>query len=348
MYFFVLAAKSRSLYRSVPYVMDTFDNSNYIELWETLQGKNDFTKISTCEIQEQFCSFCGEDKIVRDNRSGDIICRNCGVILEERMIDNSAEWRNYAGDDNSMSAQKTRCSRINEMFPVSSSSSVFRTSRPELKHLEKLSLRGSIPYSEKMLMDVKNEFSHYLGDSVPLNIQQQALCIYKEYKTSINPRTKKAPINRGKNRTGILAACIHKAHINASRTISASDLARYFKCNTSVIKKGESILNQYVKDASSRVIETDPQEYVTTYCTALGLPPSFIKDIQEIAEKIVSHKDTNKKLQSSKPNSIAAGCLWYIISENNLDPPFSKKIVSQITGVSDVTFTTICDIICKL
>jgi transcription initiation factor TFIIB len=38
-------------------------------------------------------------RYVADTSAGDIVCRGCGLVLGERIIDESAEWINYANDD---------------------------------------------------------------------------------------------------------------------------------------------------------------------------------------------------------------------------------------------------------
>lgn len=34
-----------------------------------------------------------------DTTAGEVICRECGVVLGERLIDDGAEWRTFNNDD---------------------------------------------------------------------------------------------------------------------------------------------------------------------------------------------------------------------------------------------------------
>jgi len=47
------------------------------------------------------CRDCREDppELYEDHASGDLICANCGLVLQERAIDQSSEWRTFANDD---------------------------------------------------------------------------------------------------------------------------------------------------------------------------------------------------------------------------------------------------------
>lgn len=45
------------------------------------------------------CRFHKEAVLIEDARAGDMICSECGLVVGERMIDVSSEWRTFADDD---------------------------------------------------------------------------------------------------------------------------------------------------------------------------------------------------------------------------------------------------------
>ncbi|EFN54856.1 hypothetical protein CHLNCDRAFT_24273 [Chlorella variabilis] len=45
---------------------------------------------------EQQCPDCGQSDFVEDHASGDLVCRNCGVVVEAHVIDERSEWRTFA------------------------------------------------------------------------------------------------------------------------------------------------------------------------------------------------------------------------------------------------------------
>lgn len=50
----------------------------------------------------QMCPNCREPtSLVDDHATGDLICEECGAVLESHVIDESAEWRNFADGDKS-------------------------------------------------------------------------------------------------------------------------------------------------------------------------------------------------------------------------------------------------------
>ena len=61
-------------------------------------------------------------KIVTDWSSGDTICTNCGMVLDERLIsENMSEYRIFA-DDNNTSSSKTRVGKTQSIFESNISS----------------------------------------------------------------------------------------------------------------------------------------------------------------------------------------------------------------------------------
>ncbi|KAI7198772.1 hypothetical protein KC365_g19171, partial [Hortaea werneckii] len=47
------------------------------------------------------CKDCQEDppNLFDDHASGDIMCDSCGLVLSQRNIDMSSEWRTFSNDD---------------------------------------------------------------------------------------------------------------------------------------------------------------------------------------------------------------------------------------------------------
>lgn len=51
---------------------------------------------SSDEIEDQCeCSDCGSNDIISDENRGEKICSQCGLVIEDRMIDVGSEWRAY-------------------------------------------------------------------------------------------------------------------------------------------------------------------------------------------------------------------------------------------------------------
>src|SRR5215213_489526 len=45
------------------------------------------------------CSICKSNQTVTDPESGDIICRNCGLVLSDRAQESRPEWRAFTSEE---------------------------------------------------------------------------------------------------------------------------------------------------------------------------------------------------------------------------------------------------------
>ena len=42
------------------------------------------------------CSDCGSRELTRDETRGEVVCEDCGLVLEDNVIDQGAEWRVFS------------------------------------------------------------------------------------------------------------------------------------------------------------------------------------------------------------------------------------------------------------
>ena len=42
------------------------------------------------------CDECGSRNLDRDETRGEIVCQDCGLVLEDKVIDQGAEWRVFS------------------------------------------------------------------------------------------------------------------------------------------------------------------------------------------------------------------------------------------------------------
>lgn len=59
------------------------------------------------ELRKVGCKVHGDADLINDVASGDLVCVQCGVVVDERMVCEEAEWRNFEGD--SMADKWSKC-----------------------------------------------------------------------------------------------------------------------------------------------------------------------------------------------------------------------------------------------
>jgi transcription initiation factor TFIIIB Brf1 subunit/transcription initiation factor TFIIB len=76
---------------------------------------------------------------------------------------------------------------------------------------------------------------------------------------------------------------------------------------------------------------TTPSSFIERFCTQLNMPTDYITLANFIAMKI----EKNNMISEHTPNSVAAGIIYLISTEFNLN--ISKKEIQQISDISEVT-----------
>lgn len=68
------------------------------------------------QLNQTGCKTHGEAHLLKDVRSGDLVCAECGFVVEDRMICEDAEWRNYADDSMATKWMKSRAGDAENPF----------------------------------------------------------------------------------------------------------------------------------------------------------------------------------------------------------------------------------------
>ena len=52
------------------------------------------------------CSICNDGEMVTDPKSGEVICRNCGLVMLDKIQESRPEWRAFNADDSKDRSRK--------------------------------------------------------------------------------------------------------------------------------------------------------------------------------------------------------------------------------------------------
>ena len=75
-----------------------------IELYDVNKNSsNRHTTVSATTITE--CPSCGNEKIITDSESGEIICDKCGRVISDKLQEIGHEWRTFSTDETKVAAR---------------------------------------------------------------------------------------------------------------------------------------------------------------------------------------------------------------------------------------------------
>lgn len=321
--------------------VSSFDNLNILGVHTGVEGcafTSKCRQIQWKEIQEEtmayehtVCSNCQtKDSIIKDQIGGMIVCSNCGHVIESFVFDHSPEWKNY--EDSSASSK--RCGLpTNTLLPQSSlGTTIGGNCNYRLKTLHNW---GLMPYKERSLNTVLNNIKSKCEAAGLLScIEDDAKILYKiasEYKSGTK---KNNIIIRGKNRTGLIAACIFYACKRRGYTKSLKEIAKLFGMKPSCVNKGCKNFIRYVKykniDYNTNL--SHPSQYINQFCAKLKMNKKYTN----ITLKISTNVQKMNIVPTHTPISVAAACILLCATEHSLKY-IDKHLISSIFSISEVT-----------
>jgi transcription initiation factor TFIIB len=310
-----------------------YNKINKKEIWDTfsedVKQLNNIECIYSKNINQ--CEVCSNNLIITEE--GIMVCSNnkCAIIYKD-IIDNTAEWKQTS--DNT--TDQSRCGMpINPLLEESSygckvmCSSV---SSYEMRKIKRYSEWQSMPYKEKSQYD---EFQRITNMAQNGNISKIIIDDAIRYHKLISDNT----TFRGLNRDGIIAASIYiSCRINKTPR-SAREIAKIFHLDNTSATKGCKNAIQIINHLEINLSQSEKSDFGTTnsesfierYCSKINIPKDFIKLSLFVAKVI----HTNNFIPENTPPAIAAGIIFFIITEFNIN--ISKHTINQISEISEVT-----------
>jgi transcription initiation factor TFIIB len=307
---------------------------NKKEIWKTFS--DDFNELKGIECiyksnNTNICDVCLSSLSLTEE--GYMSCSNnkCAIIYKD-IIETSAEWKQY----NENSTDQSRCGMpINPLLEESSYGCKVlcnNTSSYEMRKIKRYSEWQSMPYKEKSQYD---EFQRIINMAQNGNISKIIIDDAIRYHKIISDNT----TFRGLNRDGIIAASIYiSCRINQTPR-SAREIAKIFHLDNTSATKGcknaITIINTIEQDLcqseKSDFGTTNSESFIERYCSKISFPQDLIK-LALFVSKIINKKNL---IPENTPPAIAAGIIYFLINEFNLD--ISKSTINQISEISEVT-----------
>lgn len=294
---------------------------SFDELYKTLDEVNE----PVDKIKENNCCDNIENYMYTES---EINCKCCGSVIND--ILNVPEWR-YYGSQDSKRSDPTRCGMpVNLLLPGSSLGTAINNKG---NIYDKISTRqnwNSMPYKERSKYKVFMEINSKCNvNNLPNIINETAKSLY-----SVISDTK---ISRGKNRKGIIAACVFNACKECKVPRSIKEISKMFDMDPKILTKGcknyteISRLNKgnVIRGQNTSTINLD--DFIERFCYNLSISDKDMKIIKNISTICKSMN----LIYDNTPPAMATGCIYLLLQLKNSD--ISKKVISENCNISEVT-----------
>ena len=279
------------------------------------------------------CPECASTRLIRDYEKGELICTNCGLIIEESIHDMGPEWRAFDSEQKKKRARggapttlmrpnKGLVTEIDQYNRDIRGSKISPKKQAQLRRMRKWHKRISIATSMERNLAIAlaelDRVASYLG--LPDNVKESAALLYR--------RAVKEELIRGRLIESVVAAVVYAICrvMGIPRTLDEISRA------SGVEKKEIGRAYRFLKSQLEiKVPLTDPSQYVPKFAVALKLST----EVQQEAVNLIK-KALRKGLISGRgPTGVAAAALY--IASALKGERRTQKEVADVAGVTEVT-----------
>lgn len=227
-----------------------------------LKQENVHKNVRIVKEQHQFgCRRHGLEYLTDDLSTGDRICTRCALVVEERMVCDEAEWRNFDGDTQAEKWAKSRVGDSENPF-LSDDFNLGTTLKMIDKNQNRVSSYGGSIVNQYKRRSIDNALKHafkeldMMGDriSLPSSVLSRAKALYSQLYRHIKLKGNILFID---SKT---AACLYMACRIEGCPRTTQEIAAIFECGTSIlknaIKRARSVLKlDMPKERSADMID---------------------------------------------------------------------------------------------
>ena len=279
------------------------------------------------------CPECGSTHLSRDFSRAELVCEDCGLVIDEDLIDHGPEWRAFDSDQREKRARtgapmtytihdKGLSTIIDWKNRDSYGKSIPTRNRAQLYRLRKWQRRVRISDATERNLAIALSGLDRLASSMslPRTVRETAAMIFRK------AALKK--LVRGRSIEGVTAASLYAAcrQCNVPRTLDEiSNTAR-------ISRKEIGRTYRYIsRELELKLMPTSPQDYISRFCSVLKLSADVKAKTLEIL-----HEAANRELTSGRgPTGIAAASLY--IASVLCGERRTQREVADVAGVTEVT-----------
>ncbi len=278
------------------------------------------------------CPECGGTNLVRDMEMGESVCGGCGLVIQEGILDQGAEWRAFTPQER---RSRARVGAPTRYFHYDKGlSTVIRVDRdafgrplsPKVKRqmwrLRRWQLRSSYHASrDRNLSKAMNELQR-LSEKlhIPSSVQEMAAVIYRK------------ALNQNLVQGRSIAAMVAGALYSACRFTKTPKTLKEITAVSTGDSKVSRAYRLIVQSLKMMMPIDDPLDYVTKIAEKANVS----SEVEGLAIKIIRDAKTKHATMGKDPSGLAGAALYIACKLRK-----EKITQSHLAKAADITEVTI-------
>jgi transcription initiation factor TFIIB len=280
------------------------------------------------------CPECDSDRIVSDGDQSELVCDDCGLVLDERRIDRGPEWRAFNHSERQSKSRvgapvtetmhdKGLTTTIDWKDKDAYGRSISSKKRSQMHRLRKWQERiRTKDAGERNLQFALSEIDRMASAlGVPRSVREVASVIYR--------RTLAEDLIRGRSIEGVATAALYAACRKEGIPRSLDEVSEVARVPQKEIGRTYRYISQ---ELGLELKPVDPKQFVPRFASALDLT----EEVQAKATEIIDVSAEQGLLSGKSPTGFAAAAIYAASLLCN-----EKKTQREVADVAQVTEVTI-------
>ncbi|MFX0080631.1 MAG: transcription initiation factor IIB family protein [Candidatus Hodarchaeota archaeon] len=270
--------------------------------------------------KSNLCPECG-GSIIFIEKKGETVCGQCGLIINERLVDNYHSGKRAYTNQEKNNREQTGAP-ISILLPDMGLSTVIdknKITNPDLKRAAKWNTR--ITWQKRNLLIASTELKRISSNiNLPNHVREEAMRLYIE--------AFKRKLLRGRSINAMVAACLYLACRKKDIPRTLQEILKEASVTAKDVRRCISVLT---RELNFKTQSTDPIALVPRYISDLELD----SEIEVLTKKILKTYISNFSISGKDPKGLCAGAIYLACRIKDLEIT-QQQIVSSI-GVTEVT-----------
>ncbi|WP_137287761.1 transcription initiation factor IIB [Halorussus salinisoli] len=286
------------------------------------------------ETETQTCPECDSENLVTSGGGNEIVCEDCGLVIDDQQIDRGPEWRAFNHNERQSKSRvgapttqtmhdKGLTTQIDWKNKDAYGQSLSSEKRSQMSRLRKWQERiRTKDAGERNLQFALSEIDRMAsGLGVPRSVREVSSVIYR--------RALKEDLIRGRSIEGVATSCLYAGCRQEGIPRSLEEVSEVSR----VEKKEIGRTYRYIaKELSLEMEPVDPKEYVPRFSSELGVS----EEVKMQANEIIDKSAEQGLLSGKSPTGFAAAAIYAASLLCN-----EKKTQREVAEVAQVTEVTI-------
>ena len=279
------------------------------------------------------CPECGSRRLAQDYDRGELVCEECGLVIDNQYIDSGPEWRAFDMEQEEQRARtgapmtqmvhdKGLSTGIDSSNKDSYGRSIPSKKKAQIYRLRKWQRRIRVSdATERNLAYALTEMDRMASTmGLPKNIRETAAVIYR--------KAVKKNLIRGRSINSVVSASLYAACRKAGVPRTLDEIAEATSSDRKEIGRTYRFLS---RELGLKLKPTKPQEYLSRFCSELELDGK----VQKLAENIIGNAEEEELISGKGPTGLAAASIYIASIKGNQRR--TQREVADVAAVTEVT-----------